>query len=62
MRAFKYSGYPARGCPKGNHIKVVVAFDPLTFDELRQRALSDGTSMAQAVRSAVEAGLEAMTE
>lgn len=46
---------------KGNHVKVVCAFDPETFQEIRQAAVKNQTSVAEQVRKLVEWGLEAET-
>ena len=50
---------PAVGCRKGNHIKVVCAFDDETFREVRRRAVKEQTSVAEQIRKLTEWGLEA---
>ncbi len=60
--AFNHSTNPARGVvnPDRPHMKQsVVAFDIETFDQIRARAVSEGTSFAEQVRLLVEWGLEA---
>ena len=52
---------PARGVQKhgeGTMRRIVVAFPPDTFEEIRQHALRERTSFAEQVRKFVEWGLE----
>lgn len=51
----------AVGYRQGAHIKIVCAFDDEMFAEVRSRAVSAGTSVAEQVRLLVEWGLEAET-
>ncbi|MCG8506197.1 MAG: hypothetical protein MI755_16455 [Sphingomonadales bacterium] len=48
----------ARGVRKDRKLAVVVAFDEETFDAIRQRAISEGTSFGEQVRTLVEWGLD----
>lgn len=42
--------------------RIVVGFDPETFNDMRDRALKAGTSMGEQIRLLVEWGLEAERE
>lgn len=53
------SGRQAVGCRKGNHVKVVCAFDEEMFQAVRALAVKHRTSVAEQVRTLVEWGLEA---
>lgn len=53
---------PARGHTQSNqpmHKRIVVSFAAEDFDEIRERALKEGTSFAEQVRLLVTWGLEA---
>jgi len=53
-------GEPGRGVPKGpNAVQHVVVFDRETFAEVRAKAVRDGTSLSEAIRTLVEWGLQA---
>lgn len=52
-------GRQARGNRDGNHVKLVCAIDPDTFDQIRNRAVAAKTSVAQQIRELIEWGLEA---
>lgn len=57
---------PGRGATDKDHRRyqkrIVVGFDPETFDQMRSRAVKAGTSMGEQIRLLVEWGLEAEKE
>lgn len=52
-KGYKREGARTRYCQR-----IVVGFEPQTFDEIAARAKEHGTSFGQQVRELVEAGLE----
>jgi hypothetical protein len=48
----------AVGCMRKGMLKVVCAFDPETFEQIRNRAIKEGTSFAEQVRTLVEWGID----
>lgn len=48
----------AEGMTSSKKIKIAIGFDPLTFEEIRNRADAQKISFAQSVRELVELGLE----
>lgn len=44
--------------PRDNFVRIVVAFEAPTFQEIRDRAVAEDTSFAQQVRSLMEFALE----
>lgn len=50
--------HQAKGFRRGNHVKLVCAIDPETFEEIRARAVQQQTSVAEQVRILIEFGLE----
>lgn len=52
-------GEPGRGVRKGNHVQHVVRFDDELFERVRAKAVRDGTSLNEAVRTLIEWGLMA---
>lgn len=52
----------AVGFKRGNHIKLVCALDPETFDQVRALAVKKGTSVAEQVRILIEWGLMEVDE
>ena len=60
MRTYAMSKV-ARGVPdprQPSRLQIVVAFDPDTFAEIRERAIRGQTSFAEQVRMLVDWGLE----
>lgn len=52
----------AVGYKHGNHVKLVCALDPETFDQIRAIAVKKGTSVAEQVRILIEWGLMEVEE
>lgn len=52
-------GQPGRGVCRGAFVQHVVRFDSDTFEEIRAKALRDGTSLSEAIRTLCVWGLEA---
>ena len=56
-------GGPARGVEiAGGRRQVVVKMDTSQFEEVRDRALREGTSLAEQIRLLIEWGLESESE
>lgn len=56
-------GEPGRGVRKGpDAVQHVCVFDNETFAQVRAKAIRDGTSLSEAIRTLVEWGLEAEEE
>jgi hypothetical protein len=52
----------ANGGKFGEQLRINCLFDPDTFEELKQRAYKEKTSMAEQIRLMVEWGLESAKE
>ena len=50
-------GNPGRGVVHHGNKRIVVSFDPETFSEIREMAVSEGVSFGEIVRHLVEWGL-----
>lgn len=48
---------PARGHPYRNQLRVVVSFDPETFNQIQMLAIKDRVSFGEMVRQLTEWGL-----
>lgn len=55
-------GEPAHGVEHGAYRQAVIRVDHETFDEMRAKAARDDTSLAEAIRTLIEWGLEAERE
>lgn len=53
---------PGRGVRRGCHVQHVCRFDDETFDQVRGKAIADGTSVSGAIRELVEIGLETLRQ
>jgi len=54
-------GTPGKGVASGGYVQHVCRFEQETFDALRAMAVRDGISLSEAIRIAVEWGLESAT-
>jgi hypothetical protein len=52
-------GKPGAGVRKGDQVQHVARFDDEMFARIRAKALRDGTSLSEAIRTLIEWGLEA---
>lgn len=52
-------GSPGHGVKRGCYVQHVTRFDDEMFARIRAKAMLDGTSLSEAVRTLVEWGLEA---
>ncbi len=50
---------PARGVKVGSYTQMNLKLEHETFEQIRQKALRDNTSFAEAARTLLEWGLEA---
>lgn len=50
---------PARGVQNGSYRQLLVKIDPETFEQIRDRAVDEKTSMAHQIRLVIEWGLMA---
>lgn len=55
-------GQPGHGVRRGDTVAAVIRTDPDTMAALRAKACRDGTSLAEAIRTIIEWGLEAEEE
>jgi hypothetical protein len=53
------NGKPGHGVRRGEFVQHVARFDADTFEEIRAKALRDGTSLSEAIRTLCVWGLEA---
>ncbi len=51
-------GTPGRGVKRGTQVQHVCRFDDEMFERIRSKAVADGTSLSEAIRTLVEWGLE----
>lgn len=57
------NGTPAHGAPvPGGKRQVVVTMDTDQFEEVRARAVTEGTSFAEQIRNLIEWGLESVRD
>lgn len=52
-------GGPGNGVRRGVFVQHVCRFEDETFDAIHAKAVRDGTSLSEAIRTLVEWGLEA---
>lgn len=53
------NGAPGHGVRRGAHVQHVARFDDEMFERIRAKAVRDGTSLSEAIRTLCEWGLEA---
>jgi hypothetical protein len=56
------NGAPGTGVRRGAFVQHVARFDSDTFEEIREKAVRDGTSLSEAIRTLCVWGLEAEQE